>query len=406
MRWMMAVALLLLAMPAVADEAGPTYRLNYEIVLKAGQNEAEVSLTVGPGRALRQLSFTPKPGRQQDFRADGEIKLDGARRVWQVPARGGTLRWRAPVAHQRRDDGYDAFINERFAIFRGDDLIPAFRARAVKGASSRATLRFKLPPKWSVQTGWSRTKDRSFRIDNPERRFDRPTGWMIAGELGVRLDRLDASDVMVAAPVGSALHRMDVLVLLNMLWPEYQAAFGEMPRKVLIVGAGDPMWRGGLSAPNSMFLHADRPLVSENGTSTLAHELVHVVTRIRAKGDDDWIVEGLAEYYAIELLHRAGGLTAKRRDDSLRWVADFGAKVSTLKARRSSSRIIARATALFAEIDRELRRASGGQRTLDDVVRELMTIREVSQADLARITTRMAGRPLKALDTPLLAQRD
>jgi predicted metalloprotease with PDZ domain len=63
---------------------------------------------------------------------------------------------------------------------------------------------------------------------------------------------------------------------------------------------------------------------------------------------------------------------------------------------------MARAAILFWDLDREIRAATGGQRTLDDVVRELIPIREVSEADLRRIATRIAGRPPKALDTPLL----
>ena len=57
-----------------------------------------------------------------------------------------------------------------------------------------------------------------------------------------------------------------------------------LPR-LLIVSAGDPMWRGGLSGPSSMFLHSDRPLISENRTSTLLHELgAHRARHPRRRG--------------------------------------------------------------------------------------------------------------------------
>ncbi len=102
---------------------------------------------------------------------------------------------------------------------------------------------------------------------------------------------------------------MDILTLLTFVWPEVQSVFPRDPKKLLIVGAGDPMWRGGLSGPNSLYMHADRPLVSENGTSSLVHELVHVFSRISDADRSDWISEGLAEYYAIELMRRAGGMS-------------------------------------------------------------------------------------------------
>lgn len=403
MRFFLVMLSVWLLCTAPLAAAGETYRVDYEITLEAGEPWAAVSIRIDSGAALKRLDFRIKPDRHRDFRGDGEVRVDGNRVAWSIPRRGGTLRYRALIPNQRRGDGYDAIITDEFALFRGDDVIPPVTARAEKGAESVARLRFRLPAKWSVQTGWIRERDRvSFRIDNPERRFDRPIGWMIAGRIGVRVDRPGSIELMVAGPEGSGLRRMDVLTFMNFVWPEFDAAFGVVPPKILLVGAGDPMWRGGLSAPNSVFLHADRPIVSENGTSTLVHELFHVVTRIRGADQDDWIAEGLAEYYAVELMQRAGGLSDQRHAQVRRWLEDFGRDVRTLKGPRASGERMARAAILFWELDAELRAATGGQKSLDDVVRELIPIREVSEADLRRITTRIAGRPLKTLDTPLL----
>ena len=81
--------------------------------------------------------------------------------------------------------------------------------------------------------------------------------------------------------------------------------------KLLIVGAADPMWRGSLAAHDSIYLHSGRPLVNESGSSPLVRELVHVFGRISGRQHSDWIGEGLAEYYAIELVRRAGGIDRK-----------------------------------------------------------------------------------------------
>ena len=43
------------------------------------------------------------------------------------------------------------------------------------------------------------------------------------------------------------------------------------------------------------------------------HELTHAVTRIRGARNEDWIAEGLAEFYSIELPRRAGLLKGKLR---------------------------------------------------------------------------------------------
>ena len=208
--------------------------------------------------------------------------------------------------------------------------------------------------------------------------------------------------VAVAAPRGAGVHRNDLLAFVNALGPQMERAFGELPPRLLLVQAGDPMWRGGLSGPRSLYLHADRPLLSGNGTSTPAHELVHVVTRLRGAEHDDWIVEGLAEYYAIELPHRAGLLSASRRKKALAWMRERGAPVERLHTNRSQDRATARAVTLFAALDAELRAASDGKRDLDDVVRRLIPQREISREALRDAARSVLGKPAKSLQTPLL----
>ena len=190
--------------------------------------------------------------------------------------------------------------------------------------------------------------------------------------------------------------------MINFVWPEIEGAFGRMPRKILIVGAGDPMWRGGLSAPNSLFFHSQRPLVSENATSTLFHELTHVVTRISAEDRSDWIAEGLAEFYSIELLRRAGLLSPARADKAQDWMANHGRDIRTLTSNRSHGPRTARAVQLFRELDAEIRQRTKGKRSLDDVVQGLIPLREVSREDLREQVQKLIGAPSKVLATPLL----
>jgi len=185
--------------------------------------------------------------------------------------------------------------------------------------------------------------------------------------------------------------------------PAMYEAFGGLPQKVLIVSAGDPMWRGGLSGPRSLFLHSDRPLISENGSSALIHEMVHVATRLRAVSGDDWIVEGIAEYYSMVLLNRAGLLSDARLARGIDWMRKHGKNVKRLHTDRSSGPRTARAVALLSDLDRELRKRSDGNRSLDDVVKVLRKRREVSIVDLREISASMLdGSPAKTLDSPLL----
>ena len=166
----------------------------------------------------------------------------------------------------------------------------------------------------------------TIRIDNPDRRLDLPSGWIVMGHLGVRREQIAGMQVAVAGPVDHSIRRLDTLALLNWTMPELARIVPELPPRLTVVSAGEPMWRGGLSAPLSLFLHADRPLISENATSTLLHEIMHMALGLDSEDDYDWIIEGLAEYYSLQLLARSGTISAARyamaEEDLAEWARE------------------------------------------------------------------------------------
>lgn len=392
--------------PVAAGTPRTEYGLDYTVrfVPETGLAQVTIKLTPGTG-AVRQLALTMPEARYTEVRGDGKLTRKGSTVTW-VPPRDapGSLRFNYRVDKQRRNGGYDARMTADWVIVRGDHLFPSARIRATAGAESRARLRFLMPEGWTnVDTAFPRDSDRRyFAVDNPERSFDRPIGWIIAGSVGIRRENIGDTHVSVAGPKGYVVRRNDMLAFFNGLIPEFEAAFGKLPPKILIVSAGDPMWRGGLSGPHSMFIHADRPLISENGTSTLTHELVHVITRIRGADADDWITEGLAEYYAIEMLRRAGLLSETRAERAQAWMVNHGRAVKSLGHDRSSGPRTARAVQLFRELDAEIRKGSGGKHDLDDLVRALIPMRVVSREDLREQVQKLTGKPSRVLDTPLL----
>lgn len=401
-----ALVLGLLLLPALASAKRTSYDVDYLVRFVPDKGVAEVSIRVTPGDgALRQMRLRMPAERYADVRGDGQVSRKGDVVTW-VPPEGkpARLRYAYRIDHQRRDGGYDARMTADWAIVRGDDLVPSATVRTTVGADSRARLRFQLPKGWSnVDTPFRHSKDReSFVVVNPERAFDRPVGWMIAGQVGTRREYYHQVEISVAGPKGDVVRRNDMLAFFNTLVPEFERAWGELPSKLLIVSAGDPMWRGGLSGPRSLFLHADRPLISENGTSTLVHELNHVITRVRGADGDDWIAESLAEYYSIELMRRAGLLSDARADKAQAWMVNHGRKVTTLTSDRSQGPRTARGVQLLHELDGEIRAATKGKRSLDDVVRAVIPLREVSREDLREQAAKLMGRPSKVLESPLL----
>jgi len=131
---------------------------------------------------------------------------------------------------------------------------------------------------------------------------------------------------------------------------------------------------------------------------------VHVFGRIYGRDRSDWIAEGLAEYYAIELMRRAGGISEDRyqkiREQLIRW----SKPVNSLRTDNASGPVTARAVLLLQELDREIRQKTRekGNLSLDDVTRGLMRLDRVSTKDFIDITENVIGGPSKTLDTRLL----
>ncbi|MGB3612012.1 MAG: hypothetical protein WA987_16685 [Cellvibrio sp.] len=392
---------------AVADET-PYYQLNYTVELQPEKDRALVTMEVDRGDLLRHIEFNVKRDVYSNIKANGEFVIKDGRAIWKLPPKDARLSLYIKITNERDPGRFDAMMTEDWAIFRGDNIVPAVHTYEAPGATAIATLEFKLPKDWSIETGWPRKRGNTFRIDNPERRFDRPIGWMIAGKLGTRRSKIGNTNIAVSAPKGSGLRRMDALTFLGFVWPQLENAFGESPQKLLIVGGDDPLWRGGLSASNSLFLHADRPMVSEDGTSPLIHELVHMVTRISGAKEkhysEDWFAEGLAEFYSIELLYRANGMTKERRNQIMTGLRKKGAEIETLRAKRSHGPITARAVVLLDDLDREIRAQTKNKHNIDDVTRALIPIRKVSLNDLRKVTAEITGVSSKTLQSPLLKE--
>lgn len=390
---------LLFASVANADPYDLTWSLRFDGKSKTAQG----ALTLGQGsEQLKRVSFA-FPSAYSEVQANGTLTREAGRMVWTPPAKGGRISWRVKISEQRDNGAYRSLHAGDWAIFRGDRVFPSAKVTATKGATSRARLRFDMPKGWHLDTPYLMADDGTFRVEEPARKFDRPVGWMLVGNIGTRREVIGGTEISLGAPKDEGMRRMDMLAFLNFTLPAMKDAFGVMPEKIFIVSAPDPMWRGGLSAPRSLYLHLDRPMVSENNTSTLLHELTHVVTRITGqKEDDDWLAEGLAEFYAVELLYRSGGMTDERHQRTIDWLKDWGKNIKTLRVDRSSGEITARAATLVYAIDQEIRRKTNQAKNLDDVTRRLMRERKVSTQEFIDACEKVAGGPLTSLKTPLL----
>jgi hypothetical protein len=372
------LAFALLAAPVMAcggpsaDTAGsgapPEYQLIYRVTPQPSRASASVELELRQSASLlHEVRFRAPSPRFSDFAGDGEIRRDGDRLHWVPPAKGGKLRWQVAVPHQRNGKGHDAWLGKDWGLFRAEDIIPSAATRTASGARSVTGLAFDLPADWSVVTQYVE-EGGLFVVQRGKRRFKQPKGWIVMGNLGVRRDDIAGISVTVAGPVDNGVRRLDILALLNWTLPELARIVADLPPRITIVSADQPMWRGGLSAPYSLYIHADRPLLSENGTSTLLHEIMHIALDFETDQAHDWIVEGLAEYYSLELLRRTGTISRPRYDRARRAQQKWARASDTLCGGPSSGATTAKAVSVFLELDREMRRKTDGNKNLDDLV--------------------------------------
>jgi len=378
---------------------GVDYRLRPDISRGGAFVELEVSQNRG---LLRELSMPLDAERISNIGGDGQISIDDTRIRWVPPADGGRLHWFAKINHLRNSDTYDAFISDDWAIFRAEDVIPPTATRTLTGSVSRTRLMFDLPDGWTAVTEYFR-RSNIFNVSNPDRRFDRPSGWIALGKLGVRHETIAGVRVIVAAPVHHAVRRMDILAMLNWTLPDLVRLLPGFPRRLTVISAGEPMWRGGLSAPGSLYIHASRPLISENGTSTIMHEAMHIGVGIGAVKGADWIIEGLAEYYSLEILRRSGTITEKRYRTARSKLRSWGTDAKSLCADASTGEITARAVTLLARLNDEISKKSNRKHDLDDVVRRVAgSADKISIPQFRIIATDLAGSESEVLNDKIL----
>jgi len=388
-----------------AHAANPVfYDVTYRATFQADVAQVEVEVELTGEKLPSKIRFGADQQRYRNFRSSDPVQVSDGEVVWEPQGKQSRLRYEFIVNH-KRSGGYDSFRTRDWALFRGEKLIPSASVTAQKRMQSRATLELVLPPDWSAAMPYAADGKFRYRIDDPERRFDRPAGWMLVGKIGVRSERVEKVNVVIAAPEGDNARRQDALAFINWNLPKLLEVFPQFPKRVLVVSAGDPMWRGGLSGPGSLFLHSDRPLISENRTSPLLHELVHVAMGIHGDDESDWIVEGLAEFYSIQTLRASGGIGQRRYEQAMESMRRWAARAPSLFVKSSNGATTARAVLVFQSVDAEIRKLTNNAASLDDVARKLASERdEVSLTHLQEIAQQVAGKPLQSLQRQHLSQ--
>lgn len=201
--------------------------------------------------------------------------------------------------------------------------------------------------------------------------LDRPRGWFALGMFALDHQEIAGTMVQVARAGGSQLQPPELFRFLDSTLPALKKLLNAAPETVLIVSAPDPMWHGGISGEHSFFMHAGRPLRTPDKTSPYLHELFHVLQPYKPAADADWIEEGLAEFYSLELQRRAGLIDAAAYTRALGYFERYGLWNVDLTQQQDNAATNNSAPLVMYALDQRIQHATAGKARLDDVVTRL-----------------------------------
>ncbi|WP_428407794.1 hypothetical protein [Hyphococcus sp.] len=285
--------------------------------------------------------------------------------------------------------------HDRFPNDPGDDEIAygrpygvmwTGRALFMEGAASEEEIgvSFDAPESWRFTTPWEQVSSdgRDFTAKNTDDLLDSA---FMGGEHLEEILPVAGNEARLA--VAPPLHEVKPVMVstLKHSLGAYEKLFDAPMPEALLVIVGDASFSGGgvMGRSISIVLGDD-----ENNLPAYiaAHEGFHVWnvqwTLEQNNGDMEWLKEGLAEYYAnvtrlrggdvseeeflAELGNRAGIYLTALQGDS---IAGGGAR--KLRDAGSYNLVYSGGMMLCAALDAEIRRASDGAKSLDDLMRDL-----------------------------------
>lgn len=394
----LAVWVVLLA--ACGDVAAKdTFSIDYIVTVSATRPDiAEVRLELAGIQEVRELRLRFPPSRFDEFQGTGKLEPGPDRLLWRPGKPYAHLTYRVQVNHVRGQQlRFDSYAGPDWVVSRARDLFPRIDIDCVPDSKdppkSRARLIFRLPPGWRSAAALTPLGTDIYQLNEPGKILDRPRGWFVLGKFN--LDRQEIAQTMVelARLPGSALSPKETFRFLDQTLPGLKRLLHAEPATLLLVSAPDPMWHGGISGEHSFFMHAGRPLRTPDKTSPYLHELFHVLQPYKPAPDADWVEEGLAEFYSLELQRRAGLIDAAAYTRALGYFARYGSWNVDLTRQQDNAATNNSAPLLMHVLDQRIQRATAGKRRLDDVVAQLAQEgREVSTTGFLQAVNHVSGK--------------
>jgi hypothetical protein len=405
---------------AAADES-PNFSIHYKVRVSAKDPlHPRVAVVLRGADEVESVTSMLPESRYLHFNGDGQITQIGSDILWKPTGLFSTLNYEVVIPHERRKGVYDSYGKRDWVITRTSDLFPRKRILFGKPAKSYTTVGFDLPAGWDVVSSMPEESDALFRAPVTEASYDWPTGWLIYGKVTSTVIKAEDARITLAYPeafvrppkrtdaartakrkkyldwFNGKIRQADdiyskVIPLMTKFLPKYAKSF-------LVIMGKDPMWHGGLSGENSLYIHRGVPNISEDRTSTLIHEYFHVCAGFnKDPRDAEWFIEGLAEYFSIRLLYDAGILTKEEFHAGIDMLASQGTWGYNLTRSKKRLVLYKNAPVVLYYLDESIRAKTGGKKSLKDAMAPLAELdKPVSTAMFKAELEEINGAPLDA----------
>lgn len=356
--------------------ARETFSIDYIVTISAKTPAvASVRWELAGIAEISTLHLRFPASRLKGIRGTGTLQRlpDGV--LWRPGGPYAHLTYRVDINHVRgQHERYDSYADRTWIVSRAHDVFPRIDIESdaqQPAPKSRARLIFRLPPGWHSATPLPALGPDSYRLDDPGKILDRPRGWFALGKFATDRQEIGGVMVQLARMPGSNLHPPELFHFLSATLPSLKKLLAAGTETLLVVSAPDPMWHGGISGEHSFYMHAGRPLRTPDKTSPYLHELFHVLQPYKPAADADWIEEGLAEFYSLELQRRAGLIDAPGYSRALSYFERFGLWNVDLTQQQDNAATNNSAPLVMYALDQRIQHATAGKKRLDVVVTEL-----------------------------------
>jgi len=386
---------------AASATPSETFAIDYIVTISEQQpSVARVRWELSGAEEVRSLRLQFPADRISDIAGSGTVTPIEGGVLWTPGGPYAHLTYRVQINHSRgQHQRYDSYAAPTWIVTRAHDLFPRiafdYTTRPNRTPHSRARLIFRLPAGWRSVAALAATGPDTYRLTQAGVALNRPRGWFALGKLDTQHDEIAGTMLHIARTPGSSLSAPDLFHFLEATFPALKKLLAADPETVLVVSAPDPMWHGGISGDNSFFMHAERPLRTPDKTSPYLHELFHVLQPYKPGPDADWIEEGLAEFYSLELQRRAGLIDAAAYTRALGYFERFGMWNVDLTRQQDNAATNNSAPLVMYALDQRIQQATAGKQRLDDVVAVLAKQGgTVDTASFRRAVNQVSGKPL------------